>query len=747
MSEITTKRIKDWANTALSKAVFALGNFLPLDGPNGTFKVPAEFFETLQNLAVESDSEYLFAIVDAADTLLFGIKKDGSVDWAKGIPEQIKQPLEQIIAALPTKVDAVAGKGLIDSLFSNSVKFESNEEYIFCITDTNDKFLFGIRRNGQVNWAKNPNQIEYISKTIKIKKDDQYIFALLDSHDNILLSLNNKGELFWNKGLSPELEKIVEYVNSIKKSLYNESNVYLFAIVDKDNRIILSVDKNGVVKSDSLTIQINDIITQRTSNLSTKSYVDNSVNNEKSRAEEAEENLQEQINNLNPTTVIGGTNNPDNLYLTSLDDKITLKDIQQSLYNKSIVYVRDFLTDLTLQNAIYVINFEQNLNGSEITIPSNSILYFVNGLVYNGTIIGSDTDIKFCSPCFKNISFGGTWKVKNISSKMLADADLDNKLRFVNSLQNDNFYNEIEICEGIYYFNPTDGNNNLIELTSNTKLIINGRIETKSHELQISNVVYSSGSDNIEICGCGTILGDIDSHNYIGQGTHEWNHLINVTNVSNLRIHGLTLSKATGDGIYVLSNNADIFNLNLNNCGRQGISVMGGSNTMIRNCIIENVKRVLPKGGIDIEPNEGTADNVFIYNVVIKNCDGGLLIHKSNNVRVCNLIMDATDKILYIINSNDIILDSVKIKTESVDNTSINFGIQSDMYNNNLVLRHLNVESTQNVGSLDLSRALIGLDTKFNNENILATNPLEGSTAFVSGHLNLFDGYNWNLIN
>ena len=42
-NDLRTKRIKDWANLA-TRAMLKVGNFLALDGPDGTFKIPAEFF-------------------------------------------------------------------------------------------------------------------------------------------------------------------------------------------------------------------------------------------------------------------------------------------------------------------------------------------------------------------------------------------------------------------------------------------------------------------------------------------------------------------------------------------------------------------------------------------------------------------------------------------------------------------------------------------------------------------------------
>lgn len=40
--------------------------------------------------------EYLYAITDAEDKLLFCVRTDGTIDWALGIPHPIKKELERL---------------------------------------------------------------------------------------------------------------------------------------------------------------------------------------------------------------------------------------------------------------------------------------------------------------------------------------------------------------------------------------------------------------------------------------------------------------------------------------------------------------------------------------------------------------------------------------------------------------------------------------------------------------------------
>lgn len=162
--------------------------------------------------------EYVLAITDSNGVLLFAIRKDGSVDWAKGIPEQIKQPLEQILTTLPTKVDTIAGKGLIDSTFSNEISVIMNNEYLLAIVDSNDRILFSIDKSGKVDFqsglpdalagyvAQLANKVDKESgkslvdttfaKGVSTKPDlSEYAFVITDDNDRVLLGIDNNGTI------------------------------------------------------------------------------------------------------------------------------------------------------------------------------------------------------------------------------------------------------------------------------------------------------------------------------------------------------------------------------------------------------------------------------------------------------------------------------------------------------------------------------------------------------------------------
>lgn len=214
-ANLFVKRIKNWVNTALNKQVFKTGNFIPLDGDDGSFKVPAEFFEPLKNLSIVSNGDYLYAVVDQEGHFLFGIKYDGSVDWQKGIPDVLSAPLNWLLETLPEKVDKVNGKSLVNSVFADGLTLISNDEFLLAVVDENDKELFSIDRRGQVNFQKGVPE------------------ALLPYVE----TLSQKVDKVDGKGL----------VNSVFADgvsiIPHES--YAWAVVDKENRVLMGIDWRG----------------------------------------------------------------------------------------------------------------------------------------------------------------------------------------------------------------------------------------------------------------------------------------------------------------------------------------------------------------------------------------------------------------------------------------------------------------------------------------------------------------------
>lgn len=541
---------------------------------------------------------------------------------------------------------------------------------------------------------------ERISDLFKIITNDEYVYAMVDNADHVILGLKTDGSLVNGNTVISDISNVngnslvnTDFANSLKAI---QNDIYSFAIVDNNDYVVFGVKTNGQIVCKDITDKIGEI---DLSSYATTTYVDNSVLAEESRAKNIEESLQTQIDNIDPTVVVGGDNNPDELYLTSINDALTFKNIDKSLYNSNLVYVRDFSTDLTKANTIYIINFEHNLANSSITIPANSVLYFVNGSVYNGTLVGNNTNIISNGPCFNNMTFSGTWNISKISTNMFVDKDSANCLKKINSLLSDDYYNEVYIEPGNYTFTPNVSSDALVVLKSNTKLIIDGTINVTPNGFHHYYVVNMANKTNIEICGKGRIVGDADEHDYTTiSSTHEWCHAIHTTNTDNVEIHDLILMNMPGDGVEIDGDNYQIYNMKISHCGRQGISVLSCENVFIHDCFISDIYRIAPMAAIDVEPyTENYARNIKISNIKCDHCYGIMVLYADEviveNISAtdCYKVLEGTDAsnvvfmnidyssnspfseiiLVNFTNSENIVIEKSKFKPASSSNFSL----------------------------------------------------------------------------
>lgn len=134
------------------------------------------------------------------------------------------------------------------------------------------------------------------------------------------------------------------------------------------------------------------------------------------------------------------------------------------------------------------------------------------------------------------------------------------------------------------------------------------------------------------------IKGDRDKH--IGT-KGEWGFGIGIESANNIRIISPIISDCWGDGIYINnkttadakeasdSNNILIDGARLDNNRRNGISIIDGSNILIKNSVISNTNGTSPMVGIDIEPNNGNGElqNITIDSVTtFNNASFGIFI-------------------------------------------------------------------------------------------------------------------------
>lgn len=172
---------------------------------------------------IDSD-EFLYAIGDSENNVLFGIRLDGSVYQPKGIPEQTREKLSEI-----------------NSRFSNleekSLEFMSSDDYLFAITDCSDNVLFGIDYKGG-------SFVNSISGVCTVENFDSkdYLFVVMDSADNLLFGIKNDGTFVTSKfELPADLLKGLKNYTDVDTN----DNEFIYKITDNNGLILFGVRWNG----------------------------------------------------------------------------------------------------------------------------------------------------------------------------------------------------------------------------------------------------------------------------------------------------------------------------------------------------------------------------------------------------------------------------------------------------------------------------------------------------------------------
>lgn len=124
--------------------------------------------------------------------------------------------------------------------------------------------------------------------------------------------------------------------------------------------------------------------------------------------------LEQEVTNIKPIVNQGTINNAaDEEDLTSENSLLKLKD-RSALNGMGYVILRKnktFAEQVTKANTIYEIRYDFDLQGKEITIPSNCVLFFDGGKLTNGTIVGNHTYISSnLMGFFSQLNLIGVWE-------------------------------------------------------------------------------------------------------------------------------------------------------------------------------------------------------------------------------------------------------------------------------------------------------------------------------------------------
>jgi len=160
---------------------------------------------------------------------------------------------------------------------------------------------------------------------------------------------------------------------------------------------------------------------------------------------------------------------------------------------------------------------------------------------------------------------------------------------------------------------------NNINIVFRDGVILQSQVGYRTTDCLVSCNCYS----NITITGYGATFKMNKSEYTYGQ----WRHCLQLNDVSNFQVYGLTLRDSGGDGIYIgdavrkpgqyYNNGVTIKNCLCDNNRRNGISVISAQNLVIDSCVIVNSNGNDPQEGIDIEPNWNYER---LVNCTVSNC-------------------------------------------------------------------------------------------------------------------------------
>lgn len=294
-----TKQIKDAVDGIAISGGASVGSAVTYDNTQSgldALNIQNAIDELVNNLGhYETNEEWLRAYTDAENKFLWGIRVDGSIDWAVGIPRPIQKKIEELIATdtaiqesitqlrtelteslnnkiqslkdneiknlQDTKVDKEDGKSLIEDEVKECFRVIENEEFIKAIVDAEDRVLFGIYRDtGKPYYPQ--NDMYHISQS------EEFLWVILDAANHPLLGIQQDGTCWAAKAQwLDDIKAIKKALSSIDETLktfqpkedgkglinldvadsffYISNDEYIIAVVDAESRILAGIKYDG----------------------------------------------------------------------------------------------------------------------------------------------------------------------------------------------------------------------------------------------------------------------------------------------------------------------------------------------------------------------------------------------------------------------------------------------------------------------------------------------------------------------
>lgn len=240
----------------------------------------------IKELGEYADSpEFIRAYTDAEGKFLWGIRIDGSIEWAKGVPTPVKEALRELESKINTdnngkfeeiETSLVALQDAVDVInaslkpLTDTFSFQDSPEFVNVVTDADGKVLFGLTAEGKPYFPKN--------EVYSVESNQEFLAAWLDATGLVLFGLRQDGSTYVAKAdFLTKIEEIMKLLdeNSIKdeeiatqvKQLQDTFSIvsndeWLHAVVDAEGKLLFGIKvENGEVvmpKQDTYKVVSND---------------------------------------------------------------------------------------------------------------------------------------------------------------------------------------------------------------------------------------------------------------------------------------------------------------------------------------------------------------------------------------------------------------------------------------------------------------------------------------------------------
>ena len=231
----------------------AKGAWIGTDAENTDFK--NEIKDTYGEYT--DNPEFIRAYTDAKGKFLWGIRVDGSVEWAKGVPTPVKNALRELEAKIKSDSDKAeatltekinALQEAIDVInaslkpLTDTFSYQENEEFAYVVTDADGKILFGIKADGKPYFPKN--------EMYSVIQNDEYLAAWVDGNNVLLFGIKTDGSVYVAKSAFldkiNEIERLLDKYGVILDGIsYADNPEYIDVKTDAEGKIIEATTLDG----------------------------------------------------------------------------------------------------------------------------------------------------------------------------------------------------------------------------------------------------------------------------------------------------------------------------------------------------------------------------------------------------------------------------------------------------------------------------------------------------------------------